>query len=230
MTTFRKYKRKYFGTLYVIGMPIGNNQDISVRALDIVRNNFLIICEDVAKMRNTLIELGVFKTLNSISNLTSAINMAEKELMHYKNIVLIANQGTFLTSPNVSMFINHFLKHQQCNIKTIPGPSAVTCAFAVSGFKGGFLFHGHLPVKNQELYELFNKLLPIKDYNLVFLENESRIENTLKICSEIFKDREARIIKNIGQFDEEVICFNLNQPTQRKIEGSFVFIVKNAIN
>lgn len=214
------------GVLYVVGMPIGNYDDISSRALNMLKECDLIICEHVQSITDFLLTYGMHKKIISMINTGSAIKAAQSTLDLQGKVVLLSDRGTCCVSDPGADFINHFSTNDSCKIISIPGPSAVTSGFALTGYKGGFLFHGFLPMNKSGIKKVFSKLSEIEGYNLIFFESSSRIKDTLQLASEFFKEREVKIVREISKTYEEVITFNLNSIPNHDILGEIVLIIK----
>ena len=132
--------------LYIVSTPIGNLEDITVRAINILKKSNYILCEDTRVSSNLLSKYGINSNLisnhkfNEKNNLEKFLNYLKKDLI----ISMICDAGTPVISDPGQLLIKRCIKN---NIKNfpIPGPSAVTSAVSVSGFNDKYLFFGFLP-------------------------------------------------------------------------------------
>ena len=172
--------------LYVIGTPIGNLEDITLRALRILNEVDLILCEDTRVTKRLLSHYGV-PTPTTSYHAHTAISKASKILdllRGGKNIALVSDAGTPAVSDPGSLLGSQVLASGvPVSVVSIPGPSAVTAAISVVGFPvSDFLFLGFLPHKKGR--ETLFKEIANSKYPTVFYESPHRIEKTLKSLSE----------------------------------------------
>ena len=155
--------------LYIVSTPIGNLDDITLRAIDVLKNSDIILCEDTRrsikllnhyKIKKKLISYHKFNEKKQLTNIIEYFNEG-------KILSLISDAGTPLLSDPGRLLVNECIKN---NIKVvpIPGVSSITSALSVSGFKDQFLFYGFLPKTENELEKVL-KLLSQNNYTQVFL-------------------------------------------------------------
>ena len=134
-------KNKLENGLYVVSTPIGNLSDISFRAIDVLSQSHLIVCEDTRvskkllekyKIKNKLISNHKF---NEKKNLGKLIGLLKSD----KIVSLISDAGTPCVSDPGSVLVNEAIK-ENIKIYSVPGASSVTAAFSVSGFTGKYFF------------------------------------------------------------------------------------------
>ena len=154
--------------LYIVSTPIGNLSDITLRALDVLKNSDIVLCEDTRhslkllnyfKIKKRLISYHKFNEKKQANTLIEYINEG-------KNLSLISDAGTPLLSDPGRHLVNACLKNN-INIIPIPGVSSITAAMSISGFSEQFLFYGFLPKKQNELNKVFQSLKEIR-FSLVF--------------------------------------------------------------
>ena len=146
--------------LYIVSTPIGNLEDITLRALDVLKNSDIILCEDTRrsikllshyKIKKKLIPYHKFNEKKQLANVIKYINEG-------KILSLISDAGTPLISDPGRLLINHCVENE-IKITPIPGVSSITSALSVSGFSDQFLFYGFLPKTENQLEKTFNFLI-----------------------------------------------------------------------
>lgn len=165
--------------LYIVATPIGNLDDITKRALEILRGVDLILCEDTRVTQKLLNHLGINKPLQSYHQHsdTKKLDYIAKILQEGKNIALVSDSGT----PGISDPGNELIDKLTNNIESvpIPGPSAVTAITSVAGIPmNKFLFLGFPPHKKGRK-TMFKEIAELK-YPVIIYESVHRIIKTLK--------------------------------------------------
>ena len=155
--------------LYLVSTPIGNMQDITFRALSILKKSNIILCEDTRRsakllsffqMKNKLLSYHKF---NEKKISSKAIDLIKND----KIVSLISDAGTPTISDPGLILVNKCIE-EDLKVYPIPGPSAVTSAVSISGFSDRYLFYGFLPKKEKELERILKNLSNI-NYSIVFL-------------------------------------------------------------
>ncbi|NQY43215.1 MAG: 16S rRNA (cytidine(1402)-2'-O)-methyltransferase [Legionellales bacterium] len=221
------------GKLFVVATPIGNLDDITIRAIDILKKVDLIFAEDTRCTKKLLSHLGININLQSLN---AHNEFAKKDhILHIleqgKDVALVADAGTPLVSDPGGTVIS-FLKERGVQIVPIPGPCALTCALSASGYiTKGFIFEGFLSSKQSSRKK---ELLVLRDEKkiLVFYEAPHRLLYTLIDMQNIFgKDRKITLAKELTKIHEKIIdgsIFDiiswLEEDELRK-KGEFVIIV-----
>ena len=154
--------------LYIVSTPIGNLEDISLRALSILKNSDLIYCEDTRHSSKLLNHYKIKKKLisNHKFNEKSQVAKAIEYLKQGKILSLISDAGTPLLSDPGRILLNECLI-REIKIVPIPGVSSIATAMSVSGFSDKFLFYGFLPKKLNELTKVLD-VLSTYEYSQVF--------------------------------------------------------------
>ena len=146
-------------SLYIVSTPIGNLDDITLRALEVLRNSDIILCEDTRrslkllnyfKIKKKLLSYHKFNEKKKASNVIEYINQG-------KILSLISDAGTPVMSDPGRILVNLCIENN-INIVPIPGASSVITAASVSGFKDQFLFYGFLPKTENELEKVLSSL------------------------------------------------------------------------
>ena len=146
-------------TLYIVSTPIGNLDDITLRAIEVLKNSDLILCEDTRHSLKLLNHLKIKKKLISYHkfNERKQINSAIEHLKQGKILSLISDAGTPLLSDPGQILLKECIK-KGIKVVPIPGTSSITSAMSVSGFKDKFLFYGFLPKTENELEKVLKSL------------------------------------------------------------------------
>jgi 16S rRNA (cytidine1402-2'-O)-methyltransferase len=202
---------KFQSGLYIVATPIGNLSDITIRALEVLKISDYVLCEDT-RVSGKL--LGKFKIkANLISNhkfnekkiLNKIINLLEEG----KIISLISDAGTPCISDPGGIIVRECIK-KDIQIFSIPGPSSVTAAVAMSGFTDRYFFYGFFPEKNKEINKDF-KILAEIDSSIVFFISAKKFVKIIPILKKFFLDRKILICKEITKLYEEYIRFDVSE-------------------
>ncbi len=218
--------------LYIIATPIGNLQDISPRAVEILRQADIIACEDtrVSKKLFSLLGLPLDKKFIRYEDHTEA--------KQAQNLIDLINEGTSVAlisdagSPLISdpgYKLVHKCREQSVFVTAIPGACAVITALQLSGLPTNrFMFAGFIPNKDKARIDLFNELKST-DTTLIFYETAPRLLKTLKQAAPIFAGREIAVARELTKMYEEVVggtiaeviaYFEQNEP-----RGEFVLMI-----
>ena len=197
--------------LYVVSTPIGNLRDITLRAIEILKQSDYILCEDTRVSKNLLKKYNIKSQLISNHKFNESKNVSKIiEILDSKKIVsIISDAGTPSISDPGSIIVNECIKHN-IDVYPIPGPSAVSAAISVSGFSEKYYFYGFFPQKNKDIKEDF-KILSNLNCSIVFFISPQKINKAIKIIKNFFSDRKILICREISKFYEEHIRANVNQ-------------------
>ena len=145
--------------LYIVSTPIGNLEDITFRAVEILKNSDFILCEDTRHSSKLLNNFNIKSRLIPYHkfNEKKSVHKIIKYLNEGKILSLISDAGTPVLSDPGNIIINECVKNN-LKIFTVPGPSALTAAVSLSGFGDKFLFYGFLPKTENELNKSLKKL------------------------------------------------------------------------
>ena len=191
--------------LYCVATPIGNLGDITLRALEVIKNSDLILCEDTRVSKKLLSKFKIHNKLISHHKFNESKNLSFilENLDNNKIISIISDAGTPAISDPGRVLINKCIE-KNINIYSIPGPSAVSAAISVSGFSDRYLFCGFLPEKKNELIKLFNSVSNI-NYSIVFFISPKKIKKITAQIQKYFNDRDILITREMTKFHEEYI-------------------------
>ncbi|WP_342278379.1 16S rRNA (cytidine(1402)-2'-O)-methyltransferase [Candidatus Tisiphia endosymbiont of Myopa tessellatipennis] len=191
--------------LYIVSTPIGNLDDITLRALETLKNSTIILCEDTRISRKLLAKHNI-KTKLQIYNDHSDDQEREfiRTLIDNGAIVsLISDAGTpLIADPGYKLV--RYLRKLNYHIDVVPGVSALTTSITISGLPSDrFLFAGFLPKTIEGKKKIFTELSNIKA-TLIFFETASRIEQSLHTAFTVFGNREVCVARELTKFYQEV--------------------------
>ena len=191
--------------LYLVSTPIGNMEDITLRALNVLKESDIILCEDTRRSGKLLSHLQIESTLWSYHKFNEkkvSKNIIES-IKKDKIISLISDAGTPAISDPGMILINKCIK-ENLNVCPIPGSSAVTSAVSVSGFSDQYLFYGFLTKKKNELNNVLKRLHNL-DYSIVFFIPAPKINFYINQFKKYFLDRKIVIAREMTKIHEEFI-------------------------
>ena len=194
------------GTLYIVATPIGNLDDITLRALRVLREADLIACEDTRYSARLLAHYGITTPRESYHDHNERERTPRflERLHRGQNIALISDSGTPLISDPGYALVSA-CRNEGIPVVPIPGPSAVIAALAGCGLPmGRFYFVGFLPPRSQARKAELEKLRAI-DATLVFYEAPHRIRESLLDVREILGDRRAAVARELTKLHEQFI-------------------------
>ena len=218
--------------LYVVSTPIGNLGDITLRAIEILKNSEFILCED------TRISKNLFKKYNIRSSLISNHKFNEKkniariiDILKSKKIVsIVSDAGTPGISDPGEILINECIKNE-IEVFPIPGASAVTAAVSVSGFSKKYYFYGFFPEKNKDINNDL-EILANLDCSIVFFVSPKKINKIINFLKSFFSDRKILICREISKFYEEYMRMNISdlQPFKKDLKGELTLVLSEKNN
>ena len=185
------------GSLYVIATPIGNLEDISIRALNVLKSVELIAAEDTRLTHRLLSHYEIDTKLISYHE-HSKLSKSRKlmNILRDNDLALVCDSGT----PGISDPGRELVKMSQeegFNVIPIPGPSSIIAALSVSGLNTDrFLFVGFLPRRSSDRIKLFEKFLP-SNTALVFLESPRRLRASLIDIKKSLGDRKLTVCREM---------------------------------
>ena len=197
--------------LYVVSTPIGNLKDITLRAIEILKQSEYILCEDTRVSKNLLEKHNIKSKLisNHKFNEKKNINKIIQILKSKKIVSIISDAGTPGISDPGRIIVNECVKND-IDVYPIPGASAVTAALSISGFSEKYYFYGFFPQKNKDLKEDF-KILSNLNSSIVFFVSPQKINKAIGFIKDFFSDRKILICREISKLYEEHIRTNVNQ-------------------
>jgi len=188
--------------LFLVSTPIGNLDDLSMRASTVLATSDVVFCEDTRKSGKLFVYISDKYGLTAKPKLIRFDdNMENKNLDKFvniikqnKNVSIVSDAGTpLINDPGYKLIREILNNHTDINVVTIPGPSAVISTLILSGMEpDSFMFIGYLPKKNTQREIVFNKCFQInkiKPTTFIALETVYRLEKTLKLLDKLFKDK-----------------------------------------
>ncbi len=218
--------------LYIVSTPIGNLEDISLRAVRILEKSDFILCEDTRhslkllnhyKIKNNLISYHKFNEKKSLKKIIEYLNQG-------KILSLISDAGTPALSDPGNLIINECIKKNH-PIFTVPGASSITSAVSLSGFEDKFLFYGFLPKKENELNKSLKKLKNI-EFSLVFFIPSLKINFYLKMFKKFFSGRKIFIAREMTKKYESYYSSKIDNIENFKsaLKGELTVILSKRID
>ena len=216
-------------SLYLIPTPIGNLDDITVRALNTLKQVDLLLCEDTRDTGLLLKKYDIKQTLLSCHeyNEDKIVGKVIDYLEKGKNIGLVTDQGSPIIS-DPGYIISRAVINAGYNVISLPGATAFVPALSMSGIEPSpFLFYGFLSAKDSKQKVELKSLKDLK-YTLIFYESVHRMEKTLKNMLEVLGDRNIAICREISKIHEEVCRDKISNILQfvSQMKGEFVIIVE----
>ncbi|HEU4400952.1 MAG TPA: 16S rRNA (cytidine(1402)-2'-O)-methyltransferase [Candidatus Polarisedimenticolia bacterium] len=221
------------GTLYVIGTPIGNLEDLSPRAVTALAQSRLIACEDTRRTRAIMARHGLTTRLVSCHKFNESRRAGEvlKALAQGASVALVSDGGTPGVSDPGALLVRR-ARADGHRVVPIPGASAVTALLSVSGVPSGpFTFIGFLPHRRGERRRTL-EALRLERRPLLFFESPRRVGATLQDALEILGDREICLGREMTKIHEEFLCGSLrivrDALAGRALKGEISFLLTGA--
>jgi len=218
-------------TFYVIATPIGNLEDITLRAIRILKEVDIVLCEDTRVTKRLFDKHGINTQMLSYHAQSgeTKVELILEKIEEGKNIAIVTDAGTPGISDPGSLLVSKIREtYPELKIEAIPGPSALTSALSISGVPTHeFIFLGFMPHKKGR--ETLFKEISESERTIVFYESTHRILKTLESLSKI--NKKVTIVREITKIYEEVLqgsgeeILKILNETPEKQKGEFVVIV-----
>ncbi len=216
--------------LYIVPVPIGNLKDITLRAIEVLKNVDFIIVEDTRYSLKLLNSLGIKKRLYSYYKPKE--EEKSETIIKYldgKNGALITDSGTPLISDPGLILIRKAIE-KGIEIISLPGPTAFVPALTNSGLPSdNFLFIGFSPKKEGKLGKFLEQFKNI-NFTMIFYESPRRVEKFMEMAFQVFGNRKFSISKELTKKNEKVVRGNLEERKEisEKIKflGEFVIVIE----
>ena len=221
------------GILYIVSTPIGNLKDITLRAIEVLKNCDIIVCED-SRRASLLIKNFVNEKKKYIvyhdHNKEKVAPLIIKKLKEGFNIALITDAGTPIISDPGFYLVRQSIK-ENIEITSVPGPSSILAALVVSGLPPDrWIFEGYIKKRKGRRKKQIEKLKN-EERTIIFFESPFRIVDTLHEIKEILGNRRISLCRELTKFHEEVIRGTIEDVMEllskrEKIKGEIVLIVE----
>ncbi|MEI8135022.1 MAG: 16S rRNA (cytidine(1402)-2'-O)-methyltransferase [bacterium] len=222
------------GTLYIVSTPIGNPADITQRAIEVITDCAILVCEETKPTNRLLARLKLQKELLLLNEHTTQEATAEavQILEDGKNIALISDDGTPLVADPGSELVRECIE-RGISVVPIPGASSILAAIVASGFAlTSFTFCGFLPRDKQERKSVAASYKNRKE-TLIFLEAPYRLAQLLQDMADgLGKERKAVLGMNLTveteQFKRGTLGLLLEYFTEHPFKGEFVLVIEGS--
>ncbi len=221
------------GTLYIVATPIGNLEDITLRAIRTLKEADLIAAEDTRHTRHLLDRYQIETQLTSYHdhNKEEKAPVLVARMLEGKNVALVSDAGT----PGISdpgYFLINLAIDQKIPVVPIPGATAAIAALSISGLPtDSFVFEGFLPAKHMARQKRLQELAK-EERTIIFYEAPHKIIKTIEDMIEAFGDRRAVVTRELTKIHEEAIRGTLTEVLKHlnegTIKGEFTVIVHGA--
>ncbi len=222
------------GTLYVVPTPIGNLEDITLRALNVLKGVDVIAAEDTRTTKFLLDHYGIQKPLLSFYSHNEQVRVPQiiQKLKSGDSVALVSDAGTPGISDPAHSIIAASIENS-INIIPLPGATAFVPALVVSGFSTHeFVFEGFLPHKKGRKTKL--ERLKDEERTIILYESVHRIQKTLQEVLEYFGDRNVVVVRELTKKFEEItrgkVSAVLQEFASRIMKGEFVLVIEGKNN
>ena len=215
-------------TVYIVPTPIGNMEDITLRALNILKEVDVIFAEDTRVTKQLLNHYDISKKLISshLYNENSNTNKELEYLKEGKSIAVVSDRGTPVISDPGYILVKEAVKNNY-NVVCLPGATALIPALVMSGIEGPFTFYGFLNSKESKRKQELEELKEHR-FTLIFYEAPHRITKTLENILSVLGNRKGVIAREISKKYEEIIRGDIDQLLKeaKDIKGEIVLIIE----
>lgn len=219
------------GTLYIVSTPIGNLEDLTLRALRILQEVSVIAAEDTRRTQKLCNHFGIHTTLTSYHdfNKEEKTPILLKRLEEGESIALVSDAGTPLIADPGYYLVTRAI-NQQLPITAIPGPCAALAALSISGLPTDtFSFYGFLPRKHNARLRLLQELSTQKS-TIILFETPHRIHRTLDMLKSLFGERRMVLMRELTKTHEEVLRGSVAQIAEvcqnRMLKGEITLVIE----
>ena len=227
-TTNKEFKKG----LYLVPTPIGNLNDITLRAIETLRKSDVILCEDTRISKNLMSKYEINTKLisnhkfNEKKNLSKIIGILKKGSV----VSMISDAGTPNISDPGSLLVKECVKNE-IEIIPLPGPSAVTTALSASGFSDKFFFYGFFPEKNNEILKILETTKKI-DSSIIFFVSAKKINKIIPYIKKQFSGRKILICREMSKLYEEFIRLDVDELKlfEKNLKGELTVVISEKLN
>ena len=218
--------------LYVVSTPIGNLDDITLRALEVLKKSEIILCEDTRRSLKLLNHFKIKKKLISYHKFNEKKKLVK--IIEYLNggkiLSLISDAGTPTLSDPGHFLIKECINNK-IDIYPIPGASSITATMSISGFEDKFIFYGFLPKKISEIEKALTSLKKL-EYSIVFFIPANKINFYIEKFRPYFSGRNILLAKELTKIHETFIRDKVDSIKQFKTvpKGEFTVVISKNYN
>lgn len=217
--------------LYIVPTPIGNLDDITIRAVQVLKKVDLILCEDTRRSKKLLNHLGIKSQLRSHHkfNEHSEVEYIVKKIKEDRNVAVISDAGTPGISDPGFLIVRTCLENE-IEVECLPGPTALIPALMVSGISSDkFIFEGFLPIKKGRKTKL--SILASEKRTMIFYESPHKLIRTLLDFENSFgPKRKISVSRELTKLYEETIRGTVEEMKEiyksKKPKGEYVIVVE----
>ena len=224
--------RVFKKSLYLVSTPIGNLNDISLRAIETLKRSDYVLCEDTRISKNLLEKYQIKSNLIANHKFNEKRNVVKiiKLINQGSLISLISDAGTPGISDPGSILVNECIKNN-INIIPIPGASAVISAVSISGFSEKFFFYGFFPEKDKILKEDLENLSKLNN-SIVFFISPKKINKNIPLIKKNFLGRKILICREMTKFYEEYKRSKVEdlEPLKSNLKGELTIVISEKIH
>ena len=213
--------------LYIVSTPIGNLDDITLRAIEVLKKSDIILCEDTRrsikllnhfKIKKKLIPYHKFNEKKQLTNIIKYFNEG-------KILSLVSDAGTPSLSDPGRILVNECILNE-INVIPIPGVSSITSALSVSGFNDRFLFYGFLPKTENELEKVLSSISK-NIFTQIFFISSKKLNFYIKGFKKYFCGRKILIAKEITKIHEAFIRQRIDdlEISKNNIKGELTVVI-----
>ena len=219
--------KQFKSGLYIVSTPIGNLGDITLRAIEVLKSSDYILCEDTRVSKNLFKKYDINPKLisnhkfNEKKNLLKIIEILKKNLI----VSLISDAGTPAISDPGAILVNECINNK-IDIFPIPGASATSSAFSVSGFGEKYFFYGFFPEKNNKIKEDFENLSKLNSAIVIFI-SPKKFNKSTAILKKYFSGRKILICREMTKFYEEYLRDSIDnlEPFKENPKGELTLVI-----
>jgi len=213
--------------LYIISTPIGNMEDITLRAINVLKKSDIILCEDTRRSAKLLSHFQIKKKLQPYYkfNEKKISGKVIDFLKKGKIVSLVSDAGTPTISDPGMILVSRCI-NENFKVYPIPGPSAVTAAMSISGFGNQFLFYGFLPKKENDLENTLKNLCSYK-YAIIFFISGLKLNYYILKFKKYFLERKILIAREMTKIHENFIREDISSinPLSENLKGEFTIVI-----
>lgn len=216
--------------LYIIATPIGNLKDITLRALEVLKDVDGIICEDTRRTSILLNHYQIKKPLIVLNDFNEAKNLESviSRLKNDENLALVSDAGTPLISDPGYKLVRECI-NQGIQVDSLPGPSSVITALTLSGLPPDkFLFLGYPPEKGGHRQKWLENIKIMKDITIIIFISPHKLIKSLQEMKEVFGDIKVVLAKELTKIHQSVKGKKISEwlETLKNPKGEYVFLYR----